>query len=402
MQPEPYIPLRVTDLIDVLLNEAGTPESPALPLEEHAPFREFAGAVSHRVENGYRSLFRIITDAYAPFDPDLETLRLRELTEDRHYRLDNLFQSFTLLLERGGFHRLTRPELEATMQGASYWGIEMDVCWEVFNRVEVFVRGRGLGWRTRRVWWRFFKREDVELPTFRRVVMIMKQQPHKRLGSHADTHNVFLKIFKNIPTMDVEMLLPGTRLRMPKLERGKLGGTAIFSLLWLGWKLIPILATGILAGGVLALLTPIFLILGYSYKTVYRFHVSKKNYMLQLTQSLYYQNLDSNAGVLYRLFHEAAEQDTRQALLAYYFLWRFGGKGWTAKQLDDAIEKDLERRVGSMVEVDTDSALVRLKRFQTVEQVGEQYTAVPIRQAIDAVRTTKVITESHWHTQLMK
>jgi len=385
MEPEPYIPLRVTDLVDVLLHEVGTPETPSLAAEQHDDVRKLAAILTRRIQTAYHSLHKTLTDTYAPFDPDAETLRLRELGDDRHDHLNQLYRSFAVLLERGGFHRMDRAEMEATMQGASFWGIEMDVCWEVFDRVEVFVRGRGITWRTRRPWYRFFKVQDVELPTFRRVVMIMKLQPHKRLGRNADTVNVFLKIFKNIPTMDVEMLMPGTRLRMPKLERGKLGGTTFATFAWLAWKLIPILTTGFLAGGLLALLTPLFLILGYSYKTVYRFHVSKKNYMLQLTQSLYYQNLDSNAGVLHRLFDEAAEQDVRQTLLAYFFLWRFAGHdGWTVKELDLAIENDLERRVGAKIEVDTAQAVARLAKLELATVNEGRWTVKPLAEAVAA------------------
>ena len=47
---------------------------------------------------------------------------------------------------------------------------------------------------------------------------------------------------------------------------------------------------------------------------------TKERYQLSLTESLYYKNLDNNAGVLMRLIDEAEEQENREALLAYYFL----------------------------------------------------------------------------------
>ena len=82
------------------------------------------------------------------------------------------------------------------------------------------------------------------------------------------------------------------------------------------------------------------LVLGYGYKTWYSFQVSQQTYTLQLTQSLYYQNLDNNSGVMFRLLDEAEEQETREILLAYFYLWRYAGdEGWTVSQLNDAVEK---------------------------------------------------------------
>lgn len=386
---EPYIPLRVTDLIQLLGQEAGTPEHPPLTADQQAEFQQFAEAMTERIRNGFHNLLGHLTNAYAPFDPDSDTLRLRSPTEgEKVAALDQLFTTFTVLLERAGFHHMTRPEIETTMQGASHWGIEMDVCWDVFDRVEVFYRGAGVGWRVRRPWWRLFRKQDVRVPTFTRVVVILRQQAHKRLGRDADTDSVYLKLFKDIPQMDIEMLLPGTRLRMPKFERGKLGFSVVSSFFYAAYKLVTTVTLGSLfSGSVFAFFSPLALLLGYGYKTVYSFRVSRRTYLLQLAQSLYYQSLDMNAGVLHRLFDDASEQEARQTLLVYYFLWRFAGPtGWNAKELEAAIEADLPRRIDARIELRPRDALTRLERQKIVRRVGERYVAHPLREALNLVR----------------
>src|SRR6202022_3219426 len=78
---------------------------------------------------------------------------------------------------------------------------------------------------------------------------------------------------------------------------------------------------------------------GYAYKTWYGYRQTKQAYHLALTQSLYFQNLDSNAGVLTHLFDEAEEQASRTTLLGYFCLWRYAGEqGWTAEELDASME----------------------------------------------------------------
>jgi len=79
--------------------------------------------------------------------------------------------------------------------------------------------------------------------------------------------------------------------------------------------------------------------IGYGYKSFYGYQQTRQRYHLTLTQSLYFQNLDNNAGVLFRLLDEAEEQECRESLLAYYFLWRRAGDtGWPAERLEAAGE----------------------------------------------------------------
>ncbi len=106
--------------------------------------------------------------------------------------------------------------------------------------------------------------------------------------------------------------------------------------------------------------------------------LAKTTYGLQLTQSLYYQNLDNNAGVLNHLLDEAEEQECREAILAYYYLWRYGGaKGWTAPDLDDYVEMDLERLANLKVDFEIEDAIAKLEKLRIIEKVGDRYRAHP-------------------------
>jgi hypothetical protein len=188
--------------------------------------------------------------------------------------------------------------------------------------------------------------------------------------------------------MDIEMLLPGTRIKMPVLERFKLGGSVTSSVGYVGWKLSTLSIAGLsgalMSGGLLTLYTPVALVLGYGYKTWYSFQVSKQTYSLQLTQSLYYQNLDNNGGVMYRLLDEAEEQEMRETLLAYFYLWRYAtDRGWTPAELDDYVELDLERRVELEVDFEIGDALQKLERAGLAEAADGRYRALPIDAAQD-------------------
>ena len=128
---------------------------------------------------------------------------------------------------------------------------------------------------------------------------------------------------------------------------------------------------------------------GYGYQSYYGYQQTKQRYHLTLTESLYYQNLDSNAGVLTRLFDEAEGQEAREAILAYYFLWRFADEqGWTSASLKDYVETYLEGTTGLKVNFKIGEALAKLGRMHVVQQAGDRYRAVPVEKALEMLDWT--------------
>src|SRR5262249_17463082 len=141
------------------------------------------------------------------------------------------------------FKRLSKDDVEAAVEGgASDWGINMTVDWAVFERLELFSRGEGMVTRTKKHPIFFWRKVPKKVDSYQRLVLLVKLRPHKRLPEHIDTEDLFTKLFKDIPKLDLEMILPGTSLQMPIMQKSKLGlsvmgslGYAIYSL---GTKLV--------------------------------------------------------------------------------------------------------------------------------------------------------------------
>ncbi len=381
---EHYIPLRVSDLVDLLCGDKG------LAREDAETFRQFCRLVIATYHFEYNQKLQELKDEYAPFDPDSVTRTVTPLTpEQKRQKLDGLFERFTWLMERANYKRLDRSAIEAAMQEVSLWGINMQVDFDVFERMEVFARGDTVGRRFFKHWWQFWKRpEEVRVPVFLRLALILKLRPHKRLPPEIDTADVYLKLFKEIPKADIEMLLPGARVQMPGLVRLKMGGSLFSGLGWIAYTTARTLVAAA-TFTIWALYTPILALLGYGYKQWYGYQFAKTTYGLQLTQSLYYQNLDNNAGVLTHLLDEAEEQECREAILGYYYLWRFAGeRGWTAGDLDDYIELDLERLAGLKVDFEIEDAIAKLERMHIIEKVGDRYRAHPLTKALEMLDYT--------------
>jgi hypothetical protein len=379
---EHYIPLRQSELVELLARDDN------LPAGDRAPFLQFCRLVAAVFHYEYHDHLLRLKDAYAPFDPDADTRALRPLTDaGRQERLDKLFADFTWLMGRANFKHLSRDEIRSAMAGYSDWGVNLDVDFDCFERLEVFVRGDTTGRRTRRRLTKLYRQEEVQLPVFKRLVLILKQRPHRRLGENPDVRSVYLKVFKDIPKLDVEMLLPGGQVMMPGFQRLKLGGSLASSVGYIGFKMyqeMTHLVQGWLMRNPLTFWGPISLVLGYGYRQYYGYQQTRQTYSHRLTQSLYYQNMDSNAGVLFRLLDEAEEQECREAVLAYYLLWRQAGDdGWVQARLDDAVEEYLRQRAGLEVDFEIGDALAKLERLGVVERFGEAFRARPVEQALD-------------------
>jgi hypothetical protein len=98
--------------------------------------------------------------------------------------------------------------------------------------------------------------------------------------------------------------------------------------------------------------------------------------------------LDSNAGVLFRLLDEAEEQDCREALLAYFLLWKKARpEGWTARDLTEFVEPYLEENVSLPVDFETGNVLAALEKLRLIEKQGDRYRARPIDEALNMLST---------------
>jgi len=83
---------------------------------------------------------------------------------------------------------------------------------------------------------------------------------------------------------------------------------------------------------------------------------------------LYYQNLDNNAGVFFRLLDEAEDQEMRETLLAYFLLWkRAPAGGWLESELDQTVESFLRETIKVDVDFESRDAIAKLCRYGLAE-----------------------------------
>jgi Protein of unknown function (DUF3754) len=374
---EHFIPLRKADLAETLVR------SVELSPGDAAGFGRFCRLLHVLVHGQFQTALEELKDSYAPFDPDADTRASAALPPERQEELRaRLFERFSWLMERGNFVRLAEAEINEALADRSHWGLHLVVDFELFDRLELYYRGDTVETRYRRRLANYYRTEAVQVPIYQRLVVIFRLRPGRRFSKILDTEDVYIKLFKEIPKPDLDMLLPETKVKMTLFDRLRV---TLPSVTGVGIAITKIFAAAFTLG-----IGPVLLLvggtLGYGVRSLFGYMNTKQKYQLNLTQSLYYQNIDNNAGVIHRLLDEAQEQENREVLLAWFFLWRHApAGGWTADELDRQVEHFLHNEVQMSVDFEIADALDKLRRFGIAEDRGGKWTALPIDKAIEAL-----------------
>jgi hypothetical protein len=120
---------------------------------------------------------------------------------------------------------------------------------------------------------------------------------------------------------------------------------------------------------------------GYLWKQFSNFKNRKIRFMQALTQNLYFKNLDNNAGVFLRLINDAEAEESKEALLAYYFLL-MSPVALTKAELDRQIEHWFEVKWNCSIDFDVGDALQKLRRLGLVTESAGALTAIDLESAI--------------------
>ncbi|MDP7014234.1 MAG: TMEM143 family protein [Pirellulaceae bacterium] len=378
---EHFIPIRKTDLIALLTRELN------LVGDDAAQFHEFCRLLDATLHFEHQNCLEALKESYAFFNPDAVITPLEEIDDAKREQLcDEMIDRLVGVLHRANYRKLTNEEIDHAVGAASEWGIRLSIDFEVFERLEVFARGDCQLLRARRDWRTWFREVDVLLPIFQRLVVVFRLRDHDRLDDESQPRAVYIKLFKNIPKRDLDMLLPGSQIRMSLMDRGKIifptaSGVAVTALklkgvVWLAFT------TGL--WGFIALCGVVVGAIGYGVKSFFGYQRTKDKYQLSLTKHLYYQNLGNNAGVLFNVLNEAEDQEAREAILGYALLWREAGEdGWTPQDLDARAERVLSEQASIEVDVEIHDVMAKLQRLQLAHEQGSgRYVAVPIDEAL--------------------
>ncbi|MEM9940807.1 MAG: DUF3754 domain-containing protein [Planctomycetota bacterium] len=377
-----YIPYRDPSLRQKLTEYLEIPET------DRDQFRFICQGIQSLFHVEHLALLQRLEEVYDSLDPDSQYIDLD--SDDREHQdsiASELFQKLTQMLYSAHYKRLSRTDIEKAVAVGSQWGAQIDVDFSIFDRLEIFARGYRKVTRHRRRWQNLFRKETIEIPEFQRLIIFFRVKDHESKKQNArddsdanllDHQFVYIKAFKNIPETDLEMLLPGTTVRLTKLDHAKILFPTLSGLAITIYKIfrgVLVLSIAITLHQRLNQLIGWLFFLGisstYVVKSVLSYFRTKNKYQFDLTKSLYLKNLDNNLATIYRILIEAEEQEYCEAVLAYAVLRyhpELSDQGTNEQHLDDLVEEFLNRSTSIDVDFEVCDALEKLRRLRLARQ----------------------------------
>jgi hypothetical protein len=211
--------------------------------------------------------------------------------------------------------------------------------------------------------------------------------------------STIIKLFQDVPRADLEMLFPNAQVRMRRIDKLLIGVPAVISgVIVIVTKLIASLVPVLLLlafwfgarrepvqldqGQLLALGAGLVAFGGFLVRQFTKFKNRKIQFMKSLSESLYFRNLDNDAGVFHHLLDAAEEEEVKESVLAYHFLRTADGP-LTAAELDERIEDWFARRWEASFDFEVEDGVGKLRRLRLVDDNGQgRLTAVALDEAM--------------------
>ena len=326
-----------------------------------------------------------LLENYLPFSPDSDTANLVELDEaGRDKARRDFINGMESLLIQANYVRLSADDVKRLLIERSPYGLHLNVDLSDFDDVLLYFRGTAVETREERNPWRLYLVKDrFEIPLFERLFLLLKLKPtetraaeiaaatgvdharalrmarkrRKHLPIGVSSGVIYLKVFKRIPQIDLEMLFPNTRIDFKPFDKLKLlitagGGTAA-GVMGTATKLLAATNPFTLAFGIFGLSAVVF-------RQVMNFFNTRNRYMMVLAQNLYFCSLANNRGALTLLADRAEEEDVKEDMLLYAFLARYPSKYDALAEIKSSVASFLKERCGVSVNFDAEDALRRL------------------------------------------
>jgi len=409
---ERFIPFRKSEMIGFLCKE-GTPGS-----EDREIFRTFCNMLASILHYEFHKKSEILKENYHPFNPDTDTRTFCNYSaEDLGRCEDNLLENLKKILNDANYSQITEKDLIYAIEKESLFKISLFVDFDDFEKQIIFCRGSGSEKKIVRKW--FFRKAETDIPVFERVAMLIKFkdsayfETKKRKNLQFEPGRMIIKLFKNVPRADMEMLFPNTQIRMKLKDKLLMGGSAVAGgvavILKAGAGLIAMasvlwfmIAAFVMSGGRIPVpesaevsamvggISALAVIGAFILKQWNNYKNRKIRFMKTLGDNLYFKNLDNNAGVFLHLTDAAEEEECKEAMLGYYFLLR-AEKGMSESALDDVVEDWFEKEYNILIDFEIKDALRKLKELKLCRVARQNESGKDIYQAVSLNEACKIL-----------
>ena len=398
---EKFLPVTRSALMDRLTAASVWPNGDAVQA------RRFLRYLDYWRRHSYAVKLLELEQTYEPFSPDTDLLKTRSYSaEERATMQTRLVRQMAELLEQGNFTRVDPANVHFILTKDSAYGLDLQVDLNAFEEIQIYYRGATTITERRRDVKRAYMRwKEVKLPVFQRLCLLFKLKPFdvrvrevmqerkidrkeaERIVRHlrgllpvtVTSDYIYIKLFKNMPRSDVEMIFPNTKVRFRLFDKIKFGVTASSGL---GMGVFGTVGKIAIASNPYTLAGAVAGLGGIALRQATNFLNQRTRYMVVLAQNLYFHAMADNRGVMTLLADRAAEEDIKEEMLLYSVLAKERINIRDLRQVDEAIEQYLANTFGIDVDFDVDDALRRLEGEGIVSELADgALECLPPREA---------------------
>lgn len=343
---EAFIPYRRADLIDICVSDG------QLRPAEREKFRDFCEILSAYYHFDFQKSLEMLKDNYWPFNPDADTLFSTWPTQAQLVQMGKqLVSDLEVVLERANYMRLSKKLLQRALSEKSLVDLGTQVDFDDFEQVICFYRGDSE--QSISVKKLFFWQEERTIKIFERVVLLLKfKDADYFVDKKINIENLnftpgkmYVYLYKNIPQRNIELLFPNVEISMTLKDRLLFGVPAI------GGAALIFMKALLVAFG------------GFAFRQYTNYKNKRIRFQQKVTETLFFSNLDSNAGVFQTLIDAAEEEECKKIILVYYHLLT-SHDSLTQGELDDKIESWMEDKFDIKIDFDIQGPLRNLEAIR--------------------------------------
>jgi len=380
---ERALPIRPGDLTRLMMAQ---PDLSTTDRDLLGKFGPLLGAVFH---SEFYGRLRELKELYAPLDPDSDYVKLRDHSRARTDQSDEEFlPPLAATLDRANYRELALGVIEDAVKAPNELGLTYVPDFNLFEHLKVYVRGYTQISRVFRSAKTKYRKRTMLLDAYQRLIIVLKFKDNLDLGPFVRSDVIYLRMFKDVPHVDMEMHLPeqGTRVKMRWVDKAQIASPLAMGVPTLAFKIFGIWSAAL--GNPLVLAPLLIMPISAGVNSFFGFQRTKSKHLSSMIRNLYYLTMANNGSVLTRLIDSAEEEEYKEAMLAYYFLWRRIGEpeAWTEAKLDRHIEAFLKEVSGVEINFEIADALAKLYRLGLARRdPNGRLRVLPIEQALVAL-----------------
>ena len=349
----------------------------------------------------YQNLFKMFEVIWHhDMHHNLEELKsgYESMNPDSFSDIDYNSQDITSFLENldetmvdGNWLRVSQEEIDEALEGEDILPISLDVRFDELRNMKLY----RLGDTYREVEvksWFGLKKETKKLRLFGHVLTVlefkdedwfMENRKRKKHYLGDEGKGLHIRLFKEVPHLDLEVIFPNTSPSMRTLEKIKIGAPLIGGLVSLGMKYGPVLFGNSSGDTSLSLIGGLLTAMGtYVLKTYTSYQKTREKFRSAVAKDMYFKGIANNESVLTYLIDMAEEQEVKEAICAYIFIQQ-SEVPLNEEELDEIIENWLLTKFGHDIDFEVDDALAKLQKMKLLNVADDgMLSVVSLEQAL--------------------